>query len=67
VVGTAPAQPTAEPATVTPPAGGQSDLSKAEQSRGMPNEGENNSHSTTAPVTPQKANGVNATAGENTK
>ena len=63
VIGTAPAEPQApaqgDTAQTTPPAGAQSELSKATQTNAQPLEGNNNSHSTTAPVTPQKAEGVN--------
>ncbi|HSK09359.1 MAG TPA: hypothetical protein VK911_07270, partial [Vicinamibacterales bacterium] len=40
VIGTAPAEPTPDNAATTSPPGGQSELSKGEQSRGMPNEGD---------------------------
>ena len=59
VIGTPPAEPVGEPAATAPVASNTSDLSKAEESRGMPNEGDNHSYSTTAEVTPQKAKGVN--------
>lgn len=60
VIGTAPADPQApaDTAQTTPPAGAQGELSKREESVTRPREGDDSSHSTVAPVTPQKANGV---------
>lgn len=64
VIGTAPAQPTEDPAATTSPAGGRSELSKAEQSAGMPNEGDVHSYSTTAKSSPQKAGGTDPVSQE---
>lgn len=64
VVGQAPAESTVGTSATTPPPGGQSEISKAEQSRGMPNEGDVNSFSTTDPNSPQKAGGVDPVAAE---
>ena len=65
VVGQAPAQPATTPggdtAQTTSPAGAQGEVSKAADNTQRPLEGDNHSHSTVAPVTPQKADGVNAT------
>jgi hypothetical protein len=65
VVGQAPAEPKAEsktePPGVTPVAPNTSEISKATESTQKPQEGDNHSYSTTAPVTPQKADGVNTT------
>lgn len=64
VVGTAPAKPTANPDTpqTTPPATAQGDVSAAADNTKRPLEGDEGSHSTLAPRTPQKAQGVNATS-----
>ena len=65
VVGTPPAEPapakveTAQTAPTSSAA--QSDVSAAAESTKRPIEGDNHSYSTVAPVTPQKADGVNAT------
>ena len=65
VIGQAPAepaaQPTAETAQTTAPAGAQSDVGKIAESTARPIEGDNHSHSTLAPNTPQKADGKNDT------
>jgi hypothetical protein len=65
VVGQAPAEPkpesSVEPAGVTPVAPNTTEISKVEESTQKPQEGDNHSYSTTAPVTPQKADGVNHT------
>jgi hypothetical protein len=58
VIGQAPAEPQADTAQTTSPAGAQSTVSKAEESNDRPKEGDNHSYSTVAPVTPQKAEGV---------
>ena len=64
VVGQAPAEPTAAPggdtAQTTSPAGAQSQVSKHADNTQRPIEGDNHSHSTLSPVTPQKSEGVNA-------
>ena len=61
VVGQAPAEPSGDPPGTTPVAGNTSEITKAEESRKKPQEGDENSHSTTAVVTPQKADGINHT------
>jgi hypothetical protein len=65
VVGQAPAEPKAEssvePAGVTPVSPATKTITKAEESLAKPQEGDNHSYSTTAPITPQKADGVNTT------
>ena len=65
VVGQAPAEPSAQPSGETPqttsPAGAQGEVSKLDDSVARPKEGDNHSHSTVAPVTPQKAEGASAT------
>ena len=64
VIGQAPAEPAAQPSgdtpQTTPPAGARGEVSKAEDSVARPKEGDNHSHSTVAPVTPQKAEGASA-------
>lgn len=69
VIGQAPQEPVAPAANnttqTTAPAGAQSDVGKVAESTRRPIEGDNHSHSTLAPTTPQKANGQNDTgAGE---
>lgn len=62
VIGQAPAEPappSSETTQTTPPAGARSDVSKAAESVSRPIEGDSDSHSTVAPATPQKADGVN--------
>jgi hypothetical protein len=61
VIGTAPAPPTGDPPGTTPVASGTSDVSAATESRSKPQEGDENSHSTLANKTPQKADGNNTT------
>lgn len=63
VIGTAPAKPAASPDTpqTTPPATAQGDVSAAADNTKRPLEGDEGSHSTLAPRTPQKAEGVNTT------
>ena len=65
VIGQAPAEPSAQPtretAQTTPPAGAQGDVGKLAESTKRPLEGDNHSHSTLAPNTPQKAEGKNDT------
>ena len=65
VVGQAPAEPKAEgqaePAGVTPVSPNTTEISKTTESTQKPQEGDNHSYSTTAPITPQKADGVNTT------
>ena len=74
VIGQAPADPAAQPssetAQTTSPAGAQGEVSKRAESTARPLEGDNHSHSTLAPTTPQKADGQNTTgagAGEGRK
>ena len=68
VIGTTPAEPApsrADTAQVTEPAGAKGEVSKAAENTQRPIEGDNHSHSTLAPTTPQKADGKNTTgAGE---
>jgi hypothetical protein len=62
VVGQAPAAPTGtETPGTTPVAPNTSTITKAEENTQKPQEGDNHSYSTTAPITPQKADGVNST------
>jgi hypothetical protein len=61
VIGQAPAAPTGDPPGTTPVAGNTTEISKSEESTQKPQEGDNHSYSTTAKVTPQKADGVNHT------
>ena len=67
VVGQAPAPPSGDPPGTTPVAPGTTEISKAEETTQKPQEGDNHSYSTTAPVTPQKAEGVNVTGDGNTE
>jgi hypothetical protein len=67
VIGQAPAEPTGDPPGTTPVAPNTTEISKAEESLAKPQEGDNHSYSTTAPVTPQKAEGVNVTGDGNTE
>ena len=63
VIGTPPAEPTpanTDTAQTTPPASAQGEVSKHADNTARPIEGDTNSHSTLAPVTPQKADGVNS-------
>ena len=68
VIGTTPAEPapssnTAQTVPVSPEA--RSDVTKGAENTKRPIEGDNHSHSTLAPTTPQKAEGANVTgAGE---
>ena len=59
--GQAPAAPTGDPPGTTPVAPNTTEISKAEETTQKPQEGDNHSYSTTAPVTPQKADGINHT------
>ena len=61
VIGQAPADPTGDPPGTTPVAPNTTDISKKVETTDKPQEGDNHSYSTTAPVTPQKADGVNNT------
>jgi hypothetical protein len=61
VIGQAPAEPSGDPPGTTPVAPNTTEISKQVETREKPQEGDNHSHSTTAPVTPQKADGVNTT------
>jgi hypothetical protein len=61
VIGQAPAEPTGDPPGTTPVAPGTTEITKKVESTEKPQEGDNHSYSTTAPVTPQKADGVNIT------
>jgi hypothetical protein len=61
VVGQAPAEPSGDPPGTTPVAPNTTEISKKVESQDKPQEGDNHSYSTVAPVTPQKADGVNAT------
>ena len=71
VIGTPPSEPTTvktETAQTAPmSSASQSDVSAKAESTRRPIEGDNHSHSTLAPTTPQKADGVNRTgSGEDT-
>ena len=68
VIGQAPAEPapSTDTAQCTPPAGAQGEVSKAAENVARPIEGDNHSHSTLAPTTPQKADGVNRTGANET-
>lgn len=64
VIGTPPAEPAAKTETAqTAPtsSAAQSDVGPKAESTKRPLEGDDSSHSTVAPVTPQKAEGVNTT------
>jgi hypothetical protein len=61
VIGQAPAEPTGDPPGTTPVAPGTTEITKKVESTEKPQEGDNHSYSTTAPVTPQKADGINET------
>jgi hypothetical protein len=67
VVGQAPAAPTGDPPGTTPIAPNTTDISKPVENTAKPQEGDNHSYSTTAPVTPQKANGINPTDARSTQ
>ena len=72
LVGTAPAQPTGDPPGTTPvtsqetanTASGHntSEVSKKEETEQKPSEGDNHAYSSTAPINPQKAGGVDPEA-----
>ena len=55
VIGTAPAEPTGDPAGTSPVASNTTDVTKKEESMGKPAEGDNHSYSTVAPETKQKS------------
>jgi hypothetical protein len=55
VIGTAPAQPTGDPAGTTPVAPNTSDVTKAEESNSKPQEGDNHSYSSVSPDNKQKS------------
>ena len=63
VIGQVPAQPTGDPPGTTPVAPNTTEITKQVETNEKPQEGDNHSHSTTARITPQKADGVNTTAG----
>ena len=68
VVGQAPAAPSGDPPGTTPVAPNTTEITKQEETREKPQEGDNHSYSTTAKITPQKADGVNTTgSGEASK
>ena len=67
VVGQAPAAPTGDPPGTTPVTSNTTEITKAEETTQKPQEGDNHSYSTTAKVTPQKADGVNRTGNGNTE
>ena len=58
VIGTAPAQPSGDPAGTTPVASDTTEVTKAEESKAKPQEGDNHSHSSLAVENPQKAQGI---------
>ena len=57
VIGTAPAQPSGDPPGTTPVDPHTSDVTKQEEIKGKPAEGDNHSYSTVAPETKQKSDG----------
>lgn len=57
VIGTAPAQPSGDPPGTTPVDPHTSDVTKQEEIKGKPAEGDNHSYSTVAPSTKQKSDG----------
>ena len=61
VVGQAPAEPSGDPPGTTPVVPGTTEITKHEETTQKPQEGDNHSYSTTAPVTPQKADRMNTT------
>ncbi len=66
VIGQAPAEPSGDPPGTTPVASGTTEISKTVETTQKPQEGDNHSHSTVAPTTPQKADGNNETAQRST-
>jgi hypothetical protein len=67
VIGQAPAEPSGDPPGTTPVASGTSDVSKPVETTAKPQEGDNHSYSTVAPVTPQKADGKNPSDARSTQ
>jgi hypothetical protein len=63
VIGQAPAEPKGDPPGTTPVAPNTTYIDKATESRDKPQEGDNHSYSTTAKVTPQKAEYVDPQQG----
>lgn len=61
VIGQAPAEPTGDPPGTTPVAPNTTYIDKKTETQDKPQEGDNHSYSTTAPVTPQKAGYANET------
>jgi hypothetical protein len=61
LIGVAPAEPTGDPPGTSPVAANTTDISKAVETTKKPQEGDNHSHSTVAPTTPQKSDGKNTT------
>jgi hypothetical protein len=59
VIGQSPAEPSGDPPGTTPVASGTTEISKTVENTQKPQEGDNHSHSTLAPTTPQKAGGDN--------
>lgn len=59
VIGKEPAPPTGDPPGTTPVASNTTEITKFEEVNKKPQEGDNHSYSTVAPVTPQKADGKN--------
>jgi hypothetical protein len=57
VIGTAPAQPSGDPPGTTPVASNTTEVTKAEESKAKPQEGDNHSYSSVAEDNPQKAQG----------
>jgi hypothetical protein len=66
VIGQAPAAPTGDPPGTTPIASGTTEISTATENTKKPQEGDDSSHSTLAPKTPQKADGNNTAAQRST-
>ena len=59
VIGVTPAAPSDDPPGTTPVASDTSEITKQVETTQKPQEGDNHSHSTLAPNTPQKADGKN--------
>ncbi len=57
VIGTAPAQPSGDPPGTTPVDAHTTDVTKQEEIKGKPAEGDNHSYSTVSPSTKQKSDG----------
>lgn len=58
VIGQTPAEPTGDPTGTSPVAGNTSDVTRAEENRAKPQEGDSDSHSTQDPKSPMKSSGT---------